>query len=210
MSEYSNLYDKIGYTFKDESLLRRALTHSSFDPLNHYERLEFLGDSVVGYAVSDLLFHDGKQSEGSMTKTRASMVSKEPLAYLADLFGLSRLCREKNCTLSTKMKCDLYEALTAAITLDGGFSEGVSFVKRTITLAPLASVDYKSKLKEYCEKKHLSYHAPYTSSGKDNHKIFLVEVYVGGQSRGVGSGPSVRMAENEACERALKALNALS
>lgn len=203
MSKYSELYDHIGYIFNDENLLLRALTHTSYDVFDNYERLEFLGDSIVGYAVSDILYHDSEESEGTMTKTRASMVSKEPLAYLSDHLGISPLCRKKNCSLSVKMKCDLYEALTAAISLDGGFDSAVSFVKRTIRLAPLATVDYKSKLKEYCEKNRLSYHAPYTATGLDNKKVFTVEVYVDGKSVGVGKGKSIRIAENEACRVAL-------
>ena len=206
MSSYSELYHTIGYVFRDETLLTRALTHSSFDPEDHYERLEFLGDSIVGYAVSEQLYHDSTEREGTMTKTRASMVSKEPLAFLADRLGLSCLCRRKNCALSVKMKCDLYEALTAAISLDGGFEAALEFVKRTIALAPHASVDYKSKLKEYCEKNRLSYHAPYTESGKNDHRTFSVEVYVAGESRGVGKGQTIRAAENEACHLALQSL----
>ena len=206
MIDFSAIYENIGYTFKDERLLLRALTHSSFDRECHYERLEFLGDSIVGYAVSDLLFFASEEDEGTMTKTRASMVSKEPLAYLSDHLGFSSVCRKRNCTLSTKMKCDLYEAVTAAISLDGGFDEAVAFVKRTITLAPLSTADYKSKLKEYCEKNKLTYHAPYTSVGRDDKKTFTVEVYVAGKSRGVGKGSSVLRAENEACRAALDAL----
>jgi len=206
MIDFSEIYDKIGYTFKDESLLLRALTHSSFDRENCYERLEFLGDSIVGYAVSELLYMTSDETEGGMTKTRASMVSKEPLAYLADLLSFSENCRRRNCALSVKMKCDLYESVTAAVSLDGGFDEAVAFVKRTITLAPLASCDYKSKLKEYCEKQKLSYHAPYTSEGRDDRKTFTVEVYVGSVSRGVGKGSSVLRAENEACRQALLSL----
>ncbi len=206
MMEFADIYDKIGYKFNDESLLVRALTHVSFDNQNCYERLEFLGDSIVGYAVSDLLYHGNDVNEGEMTKTRASMVSKEPLAYLSDHLGFSKLCRKRNCALSVKMKCDLYEAVTAAISLDGGMTAAVDFVKRTILLAPHASVDCKSKLKEYCEKNKLSYHAPYTSSGRDDKKTFTVEVYVGGKSCGVGKGTSVLRAENEACRLALAAL----
>ena len=209
MSEFTHLYEKIGYTFQNESLLSRALTHSSFDPKENYERLEFLGDSIVGYAVSDLLFHKNTAREGDMTKTRASMVSKEPLSYLSDLLGFSAACKKRNCALSVKMKCDLYEAVTAAISLDGGFDAAVAFVKRTILLAPHASVDHKTALKEFCEKHKLSYDAPCTSSGKDNKKTFTVEVYVNGKSRGVGKGTSIYKAENEACRAALMSLGVL-
>ena len=206
MIDFAEIYDKIGYVFKDRSLLARALTHSSFDRDASYERLEFLGDSIVGYAVSQMLFMNVGQDEGTMTKTRASMVSKEPLSYLSDALSFSKNCRRKNCALSVKMKCDLYEAVTAAISLDGGFDAAVDFVKRTILLAPHAQEDFKSALKEYCEKNKLSYHAPYTATGRDDKKTFTVEVYVAGVSRGVGKGASVRQAENEACRQALSSL----
>ncbi|MBO7390471.1 MAG: ribonuclease III, partial [Clostridia bacterium] len=81
MIDFSAIYEKIGYTFRDENLLLRALTHSSYDRDASYERLEFLGDSIVGYAVSDILYFSSGKDEGTMTRTRASMVSKEPLAY---------------------------------------------------------------------------------------------------------------------------------
>ncbi len=203
MSDFSNIYKKIGYTFRDENLILRALTHSSMDLAFNYERLEFLGDSIVEYAVSDMLFHENKEREGTMSKTRASMVSKEPLSYLSDILELSSACRRRNCALSVKMKCDLYEAVVAAISLDGGLEEAIAFVKRTIVLAPHATTDFKSKLKEYCEKNKLSYHAPSTATGKDNKKTFTVEVYVAGKSVGVGKGSSILRAENEACEKAL-------
>lgn len=209
MIDFSEIYENIGYTFKEENLLLRALTHSSYDRVDCYERLEFLGDSIVGYAVSEMLYFATGEDEGSMTRTRASMVSKEPLAYLSDRLGFSANCRRRNCALSVKMKCDLYESVTAAISLDGGFSAAVEFVKRTIPLAPHASEDYKSRLKEYCEKHKLSYHAPYTSSGRADKSTFTVEVYVGGKSLGVGKGSSVLRAENEACRAALTALHAI-
>ena len=77
MIDFAEIYERIGYVFKDPSLLEKALTHSSFDRENDYERLEFLGDSIVGFAVSELLYHQQNETEGEMTKTRASMVSKE-------------------------------------------------------------------------------------------------------------------------------------
>lgn len=209
MIDFSEICERIGYVFKDRSLLTRALTHSSFDRENSYERLEFLGDSIVGFAVSDILYHQAGETEGEMTKTRASMVSKEPLSYLADQLGFSKACLRRNCALSVKMKCDLYEAVVGAVFLDGGTDEAVSFVKRTILLAPHASFDYKSKLKEYCEKNKLTYHAPYTAAGRDDKKTFTVEVYIGGKSKGVGKGSSVLKAENEACRLALTALGVI-
>ena len=207
MIDFAEIYERIGYVFKDEKLLTRALTHSSFDRENNYQRLEFLGDTIVDYAVSDFLYKTTNKSEGEMTNLRKSMVSEVPLAELADLLMLSKNCQYRNCALSKKMRSDLYEAVTAAISLDGGLAQALDFVKRTINRVPPAAPDYKSKLKEYCEKNKLSYHAPYTSTGRDDKKVFTVEVYVGGKSYGVGKGASVKAAENEACKTALSKLD---
>jgi len=209
MIDILTLQEKIGYVFKDESLLEKALTHSSFSA-DHYERLEFLGDSIVNYAVSEILFGDQESEAGEMSKKRASMVSKEPLACLSDKLGFSENCRKKNCALSVKMKCDLYEAVTAAISLDGGLANAVEFVRRTILLLPFRSVDYKSTLKELCEKNKWSYHAPNTSQTSKKGIVFTVEVYVDGTSLGVGKGTSIRIAENEACKVALEHLREIT
>jgi len=209
MMHFDEIYGKIGYSFNNESWILRALTHSSFDRKENYERLEFLGDSIVGYAVSDLLYREGLPDEGDMTKKRASMVSKEPLAYLSDLFGFSAACRRKNCALSVKMKCDLYEAVTAAIAMDGGFDAAVDFVKRTIPLAPQATPDYKSMLKEKCERERKVYAATHTEAGQDNRKLFTMSVSVGGAVLGVGQGRSLAKAESEACRQALLKLGVL-
>ena len=205
MDEFVCLQEKIGYTFKDVSLLERALTHSSFGA-DHYDRLEFLGDSIVNYVVSEILYAESGAEAGEMSKTRASIVSKEPLAFLSDELGFSALCKRKNCALSVKMKCDLFESVTAAIYLDGGMQAASEFVRIAIRSLPFRAVDYKSELKEFCEKKRWSYHAPETVSETKKGKVFTVEVYIGGKSLGVGKGTSIRIAENEACKCALERL----
>lgn len=206
MIDFSEICERIGYVFKDRSLLTRALTHSSFDRENSYERLEFLGDSIVGFAVSDLLYRKEAKSEGEMTVYRKRRVSEEPLSKLADLLGFSKNCLRRNCALSEKMKSDLYEAVTAAIYLDSDISEALAFVKRTILLVPPAPPDYKSELKQYCEKKKILLKIDCIEEGKDNKRIFAAEVYVDNESRGRGKGKKKKDAENEACRLALTAL----
>ncbi|MCR4725801.1 MAG: hypothetical protein K5753_01115 [Clostridia bacterium] len=205
MSDFRALYEEIGYAFHNERLLARALTHKSADIKENYETLEFLGDSVVNYAVSEMLFRSPSLDPGEMTERRKSMVSREPLAALSDRLGFSERCVKNGCALSEKMRCDLYEAVTAAILLDGGFEAAVSFVKRTISLAD-SFVDFKSKVKELCEKNKWSYDAPHTESGPETNKKFTVEVYVNGKSRGFATARNIKTAENEACAIALKAL----
>ena len=204
MSDFRALYEKIGYTFKSETLLLRALTHSSASATENYETLEFFGDSIVEYAVSEMLFNDASLTPGEMTKTRASMVRRESLAYLSDLLGLSAFCVKRNCALSEKMRCDLYEAVTAAIALDGSLSDALAFVKRTIVLVPAFARDNKSELKELCEKNKWTYHAPHVEFGGEKNKKFTVEVYINGKSLGAATARNIRTAENEACALALK------
>ena len=207
MRDYNVLYERMGYVFRDPSLLDRALTHSSASSV-HYERLEFLGDSIVNYAVSDFLFHGSHASEGELTKKRASMVSKRPLAYLSDKLGFSAMCLYRNCSLSEKMKCDLYESVTAAIALDGGIGKALDFVKRTILCTPVVSHDYKSELKELCEKNKWKYETAVTESGSEHNKKFIVEVRVEGKAFGVATAKTIKEAENEACALVLPQVKA--
>ena len=205
MNNFEPLYQAIGYAFHNERLLVRALTHKSSNIKENYETLEFLGDSVVNYAVSEMLFRNPSLDPGEMTERRKSMVSREPLAALSDRLGFSERCVKNGCPLSEKMRCDLYEAVTAAILLDGGFDAAVSFVKRTISLA-ISFVDFKSKVKELCEKNKWSYDAPHTESGPETNKKFTVEVYVNGKKLGSATARSIKNAENEACAIALENL----
>jgi len=207
MIDFAEIYERIGYVFKDSSLLEKALTHSSFDRENNYERLEFLGDSIVGYAVSDLLYHQEMKTEGEMTDLRKRRVCEEPLSQLADDLGFSKNCQRRNCSLSEKMRSDLYEAVTAAIYLDSGIEDAIAFVKRTILLVPPAAPDYKTQLQQYCDKKKIDFKIVHTEEGKDNKKRFTAEVYIDGNSKGTGKGKKKKAAENEACRLALKALH---
>ena len=204
MSDFRDLYGKIGYIFKDEKLLVRALTHSSVS-VDNYERLEFLGDSIVNFAVSKILFDDPSSSPGDLTKKRQRMVSKEPLAFLANELGFVALCK-KSCALSEKKESDLYESVTAAIALDGGLDEAIAFVRRTILLAPVASADSISAIKELCEKNKWTYQASVVEVGTEKYKKFSAEVYVNGKSCGSATAGTKKDAEKAACTLALEKL----
>ena len=203
MNDFRTLYEKTGYIFKDESLLLRALTHSSVSASN-YERLEFLGDSIVNYAVSRMLFEDAALTPGDLTERRKETVSKKPLAYLAKQLGLVAMCK-KNCAFSEKKESDLYESVTGAIALDGGLDEAIAFVRRTIVLAPGALFrDYKSEIKERCEKNKWQYVASHTEIGTDNNRTFSVEVRIDGIFFGAARGKTIAEAEQAACRVALE------
>ena len=206
MIDFQEIYDKIGYVFKDESLLARALTHKSADIENNYERLEFFGDSIVGYAVSEMLYHDSELSPGEMTEKRKSMVSKEPLAFLAKELGFLSHCK-RNCAFKDKKESDLYESVTAAIALDGGLDAAIAFVLRTIPSAISDPEDHISKLKELCEKN--GWEDPeysFVEIGGEKNKKFSVEVYVRGKSVASATADAKKQARKQAAALALKKL----
>ena len=216
---------KLGYVFKNPTLLETALTHSSYANENKKnrvasnERLEFLGDSVLGMAVS-VLIYDGNPNlpEGQMTRLRAELVCEKSLATLAVTLGLGECLRlgrgeEKGGGRERpSILADAVEAVVAAIYLDGGFEP----VRQLVTehLAPqagrmqLENYDYKTVLQEAVQVKTgqvLSYHT-IDESGPDHMKSFTVEVRLNGEAIGYGKGKSKKEAEQSAAKSALSDL----
>jgi len=216
----------LGYKFNNPELLEAALTHSSYANENKKsgavsnERLEFLGDSVLGMTVAALIYAScPNMTEGRMTKLRAELVCEKRLATLAVTFGLGDFLllgrgeekgggRERPSILA-----DAVEALLAAIYLDGGFEP----VRRLINeyLFPEAAriedenTDYKTVLQEMIQEKAgqtLSYNVT-GESGPDHMKSFTVEVLLNGARVGHGSGKSKKEAEQTAAKSALDGLS---
>ena len=229
MSDLNVLQNTIGVTFKDISLLEQALVHSSYkneNPQITYtsnERLEFLGDAVVGLIIADILYRDHPDfSEGQMTKLRASLVRRETLAGIARDINLGDHLylgkgeelsggRNKQANLASAM-----EALIAAVFLDRGITGARKFIHRTFKTALKKSVnastikDYKSELQELLQsvrQQTPTYHVVRTT-GPDHGKIFTVEVRLNNTVLGQGSGKSKKAAEAEAARLALKNLPA--
>ena len=128
----------LGYTFKDGALLERAVTHPSVSRVN-YQELEFLGDSIVGAVVAEKLFGMiPEQGEGALTRAKSRVVSELPLAEAADRAGLTPLIKlgeaEKNAGVGAhaSVRSDVFEAVTAAIYLDGGMGAAAEFVLRAL------------------------------------------------------------------------------
>ena len=144
---------KVGYEFKDKNLLKRALTHSSKSAQN-YERLEFLGDSILDFVVGDYLFMNSDKSEGELTVLRAHFVSENNLCKVFDQLEIEReiiLGKSWKGALSKAVKCDIVEAIIAAIYIDGGMVEARKFIVEKLALETFESVkddNYKSKLQE--------------------------------------------------------------
>ena len=220
------LEEKLGYKFKNRALLLNALTHSSYANENREEgvpsneRLEFLGDSVLGFTAAKHLYAvEPSLPEGKMTRLRAELVCEHSLYGVAselDLGAYLRMCHgeEKNGGRQrASILADATEAVIAAIFLDGGIEAAVSFVERMV-LSPEAvkahhASDYKTELQELVQRKP-DQQLKYTDageSGPDHDKVFLSEVSLNGELIGRGSGRTKKEAEQAAACRALERLN---
>ncbi len=215
------LEEKLEYTFSDLSLLDTALTHSSFaneqGPGHKYnERLEFLGDSVLGFITADKFFHAFRDiPEGRLTKLRASTVCEESLFEFAkqiDLGSYLLLGRgeDKNGGRErASIVSDAFEAVIAAIYLDGTIDAARTFVLRFVMTAveekTITFKDYKTQLQEIIQKnpeEQLQYVLS-GESGPDHDKRFEVEVHLNSNVIGKGVGRTKKQAEQEAAREAL-------
>ncbi len=220
-----SLQETIGYTFRDPSLLETALTHTSYanevykDGLRSYERLEFLGDSILGFTAADYLGRAfPKLHEGELTKLRADLVCETSLAQTAKALGLGdylRLGKGEEATGGRKrvsIIADVVEAVIAAIYLDGGLEAAQRFIYTHVLVDTKARIqlnaDYKTMLQELVQQKKnqvLSYEL-LGESGPDHDKQFSVRVLLNGTPIGEGSGTSKKRAEQAAAKAALEAL----
>lgn len=218
--ELEVLQQRIQYTFNNIEYLHRALSHSSYvnerqDEHQSNERLEFLGDSVLGLVTAEYYYSQFKAyPEGDLTKLRAAMVCEKSLCrfakelHLGDylLLGKGELCtggRERPSILA-----DAFEALIAAIYLDGGMEEARRFVLGFVEKAagtPGPFQDYKTKLQEIIQKnpEESVEYVHIGESGPDHDKRFTVEVHINSNVIGKGVGKSKKLAEQEAAREAL-------
>lgn len=215
-----SLQSKLQYQFKDPSLLELALTHSSFanEKGSHHdnERLEFLGDSVLGFITAEYLFRALPGTpEGELTKLRSAAVCEKSLAVFArqlDLGSYLRLGKGEMLSGGAErpsILSDAFESVIAAIYLDGGVEAARAFVLRFIKTAQTdvqAVTDYKTKLQEIVQKnpdEHLSYVLA-AEAGPDHDKTFTVEVYLNSNCIATGVGHSKKKAEQAAAKQALE------
>jgi ribonuclease-3 len=227
--DLSALEARLGHVFREPAILDRALTHrsraneDSTGATIDNESLEFLGDAVLGFVMADLLFRDYPQfDEGQKSKIKASLVSTATLAQLArrlDLGEFLALGRGEEKTGGRKKQAllaDSYEAVIAAIYLDGGIDAARRFVAREFAddLEDVRSPefwgrDYKSALQELVQSRdlHLPEYQVAAESGPDHRKIFHVEVRVLGQLKGAARGQSKKAAEQEAARKAIEKLS---
>ena len=223
--QINELQVKLNYSFKDPTLLVKALTHSSHanertgkNSVSN-ERLEFLGDSLLGMTVALLIFNSKPElSEGQMTKLRAELVCERSLAELAQELELGEyifLGRGERNTGGHKrpsILSDAFEAIIAAIYLDGGYEPVEQFVSKLLTPRinnPQKSLtDHKTLLQETIQVRpgQNLYYEITNEQGPDHDKSFTVEVKLNGQTIGTGIGKTKKRAEQEAARAAIKTI----
>lgn len=213
--------EKIGYEFKDKSYIQTALTHSSFanehKEFNYNERLEFLGDSVLGLVVSDYLFRARNDlPEGKLTRLRANVVCEESLSAVArkinlgDHLFLGKGEKASGGSNRDSILADATEAVIAAIYLDGGFDQAKDFILSNLRDTIAKNIDgnifrdYKTILQEIIQGNNgkISYKLV-GESGPDHNKEFEMQVKCGQETIGIGKGKNKKEAEKEAARDAL-------
>ncbi len=203
------------YTFKNPKYLLRALTHSSYSKEN-YERLEFLGDSILDFVVGEYLFRKCDESEGKLSKLRASFVSEQYLYKIFDELKIEDYVlvgKSYKSSLTKSVKADIFEAIVASIYLDGGFNVAKKFIIDTLKLSNYKTIkdtDYKSQIQEYyqaLDKKNKITYKLLEQKGTPHQPIFYVGVLLNKEQIGVGMGSSKHEAEQSGAESILKKLN---
>jgi ribonuclease-3 len=221
------LEKKIGYKFKKKSLIREALTHKSYakektgDTVQYNERLEFLGDSVLGLVISHYLFNTYPgYTEAEFSKIKAYVVQESTLSGAASRLGIgSHLYLGKGEETSGGRKkisllANALEALLAAIYLDGGFKNVRQFVLRTLESETKKIIkkdllyDYKTRLQEVVQEKFrvLPKYRMHKEEGPEHMKIFEVNVFIDDEFYGTGTGRSKKEAAQKAARAGLKKL----
>ncbi|MEO8276853.1 MAG: ribonuclease III [Thermoanaerobaculia bacterium] len=224
----ASLEGRFGHTFKDRLRLENALTHRSWANEArsgaHYERLEFLGDAVLGLVTADWLFEQFEsRAEGELSLRKSMLVSEGALARYAESLGLGETLRlgtgeeRSGGRAKPSLLADVVEALFGAAYLDGGFDAARSVVRRYLEHAsetPLAqqAVDPKTTLQEQVQSRGwpLPAYAVVDESGPDHDKVFTVEVRILGELAGRGIGRTKKGAEQAAAGGALGRIDALA
>ena len=210
MFPYSEIEEKIGYVFKNKDLLKQAFIHSSYS--NHYggesnERLEYFGDAILQFIVTEWQFiNDSKAAEGKLTAKRQKLVCKDALDTAVDGLGIWKyfLSFGSESNVNGKAKSSLFEAVVAAVYLDGGYERAKKFILEHGNIHFDEQVgNPKGELKEFLEKRgeeNARYEVEKT--GKDNAPYFYCTAYALGKSA-KGNGKTKREAEATAAARLL-------
>ena len=218
----NELEKAIGYRFKNITLLQNALAHSSYanerwhDSLRSNERLEFLGDSILGMVVAEHLYRNfPDRPEGDLTRMRADMVCERSLAQIAERIGLGKHLLLGNGEEGSggrtrdSILADAVESILAACFLDGGMEAARNFINTfvltDVPVRKLRNTDYKTALQELVQQKknQTLVYALLEETGPDHDKHFVVQVSLNGTVVGIGEGKSKKRAEQAAAHDAI-------
>ena len=224
----SELEQIVGYRFRDRDLLARALTHKSYanerreTSSSHNERLEFLGDTVLGFVIGELIYRSFPNlQEGALSKIKAHLVSAATLSAKGRALGIGRFLRmgagEARSGGAEKLSllADGFEAIVAALYLDGGLAAAEAFLRRIfgpdvsgIDIGDLSFQDYKTALQEAAQALGLPLpeYRIVDEYGPDHEKVFVIQVFWNGEAFAYGRGPSKREGQRKAAKEALKKL----
>ena len=217
IDKLSILQKKINIKFKNLNYLKKSITHKSYDPSKNYEKLEFLGDRILGFVISKKLIElYPDQKEGVLDKKLASLVNKNKCLEVAKTIGLEKFILVGNKSLNTKVEnkivADSIEALIGAIYYDKGFEIVEKFIlfnwKNFINLSIELVVDPKTKLQEYSLKKYksLPIYRLVSSSGPRHKPKFTISVKLKDTKMYDGSGDSKKKAEQNAAKKLLDSI----
>ncbi len=214
--------ERLGYSFADPSLLTEALTHTSHAAEHiaaSYERLEFLGDAVLGLSATTMIFEGYPgASEGEMTKLRAAVVDRRSLAAVGRSIGITRHIRvgkgeersggrDRDSIIS-----DVVEAVIGAVYVDGGWEPADRIVRTHWApiieqrVSSAGTTDYRSRLQELLAKTRRTVSFVYEQSGPDHEVVFTATALVDGEAIGTGMGPSKKAAAIDAARAALNGI----
>ncbi len=212
---YSNLEKKINLKFKDKNLLIKSLTHKSYDKENNNEKIEFLGDRVLGLVIAKKLLEIyPNEKEGILDKKFASLVNKKTCLQIANIINLEKYiltfnAKNKNHKIEDKVVADSCEALIGAVYLDKGFTIVENFIlnlwEKNIKDSIITQVDAKTKLQEFSLKKfkQLPKYKVFSNTGPRHKPIFKVGVKLPNTKFYISEGSSKKNAEQNAARLCL-------
>ena len=198
-----------GYEFKNQKMLEMALTHSSYGSKN-YERLEFLGDSILDFLVADILYENKNLKEDELTRARANIVSEENLCLVFDNLNINNLVKlGKSCkTISKAIKGDIIESIIATIYIESGIISCKQFILNNFDLHVRQNKDYKTAFQEFAQKYKYSFNYVLEKTDGPAHKLmFYISLYVNENKVSSGVASSKLEAEKECAKIALEKLN---
>ena len=214
----TEVQEKIGYEFKNPEIIRRAFTHPSYVNMHKterdYDRLEFLGDSVLGFVVTDYIFRSAQKDEGAMTEDKKNIVSSKPLSTATKNLQIEGyMLKSENVKMTDSMRENLFESTIGAIYLDGGLEEAKKFIYKNLIDVFYKKgfkelKDSKSLLNEFTSKNHLGdvKYVMISKTGKDNLPTFKIKTVLNGKEIAVGKGNSKKEAEQQAAKKSLDVL----